>query len=102
MATYHIQEIAISDDMNGYYELDSTVYDTTLKNNATEGDTIITVNNQQIYTDLSGYVWEDKADSNKNTTRNNLYESPETRISGITVRLKNKKDGSGNISKRDF
>ena len=45
--------------------------------------------NKQIYIGLSGYVWEDVANPNKQTTRNDLYDEGETLVQGVTVRLKN-------------
>ena len=85
LGTYGIKETSVSDEMQGYYEtelIDKKV------NVETDGDTKIEIDNKQVYTDLSGYVWEDVADTNKNTLRNDLYESPETLVEGITVRLK--------------
>lgn len=47
----------------------------------------VTVANQQAYTKLSGIVWDDTHEEGKETLRNNLYDSRETLIKGIEVRL---------------
>lgn len=62
---------------------DTTITNTTLtsdKNNK------LTVYNRRKYLDLSGMVWEDIGDG-KQTYRNNLYDSKEPLIEGMTVTL---------------
>ena len=83
---YNVEEYEIPDNLKEYYELkprgDMVAR---LKN----GNTVFfDVLNPQKYVHLSGYVWEDVANPNKQTTRNDLYDEGETMVSGITVRLK--------------
>lgn len=88
--TYYIQETGVPSSLQGYYEVKNSLDAVNLVNNST---TIKNVANKQIYTDLSGYVWEDKNLNNKATTYNHLYkegseDTNDRRVSGITVRLK--------------
>lgn len=72
------------------------------RNGVLNGKTISQIENPQIYTDVSGYVWEDKHDDSKKTVRNNLYDQGEKLIENIPVVIKDKKtntvakDGDGN------
>ena len=89
--TYYIEEYALPDSLQPYYEVKATADAINLSNGETP---TLTVKNQQLYIDISGYVWEDRVNSSKVNTRDNLYVQPEPLISGITVRLKNKNNGS--------
>ena len=89
--TYYIEEYALPDSLQPYYEVKATADAINLSNGETP---TLTVKNQQLYIDISGYVWEDRVNSSKVNKRDNLYVQPEPLISGITVRLKNKNNGS--------
>lgn len=95
--TYYIKEYTDTGNINNDYNKDPNdkyIVDTTeysIKLEKREYDTInteIVITNKQKYVDISGYVWEDVADENKQTLRNDLYEAPETLVKDITVRLK--------------
>ena len=93
--TYYIEEIAVPDSLKDYYNVtaDDGTRNIKLVTN-TEKATQFLFFNQQIYTDLAGYVWEDITQT-KLDKRNNLYdENKDKLVPGITVRLKNSKDNS--------
>lgn len=87
---YYIEEYELPAELQEYYTIKTTADSKKLTNGTTEG---VSIKNKQQYIQIKGYVWEDKQDDNKQTVRNDLYESPETRIENITVQLK-KKDGT--------
>ena len=88
--TYYIEEYALPDNLSEYYKIKTDPDTIQLVNGTTQTKDI---KNKQIYLDVSGYVWEDSIDKNKQSTRNDLYDADrnETLINGITVRLKNTK-----------
>lgn len=88
--TYYIEEYALPDNLSEYYKIKTDPDTIQLVNGTTQTKD---VKNKQIYLDVSGYVWEDSIDKNKQSTRNDLYDADrnETLINGITVRLKNTK-----------
>ena len=74
---YQIVEVAISEFMKSYYEVDSTVKQVpNLVNNKGDinNNTQMIVTNKQLYIDIKGFVWEDIAKDNKMTSYDNLYE----------------------------
>ena len=80
--TYYIEEVDKTIRRN--IEVISTeTYQVTNKTNEKtltsklNGYTIKDVENQQVRIDIEGYVWEDKADPNKTTTRDNIYTTSE-------------------------
>ncbi len=58
------------------YEVKRSTNSKTFSSN-TNGYSIFIINNQQVRIDIEGYVWEDKADPNKTTTRDNIYTTSE-------------------------
>lgn len=86
--TYYAKEVGVPPSLQNYYEVKGTVDAFKVENNAISGVTYKSLANKQIWTDVSGYVWEDIADKNKNTTRNDLYESTDKLANGVTVRLR--------------
>lgn len=93
--TYYIEEIAVPDSLKDYYNVtqDNGTRKIKLVTN-TEQTTKYLFFNQQIYTDVAGYVWEDITQT-KADKRNNLYdENKDKLVAGITVRLRNSKDNS--------
>ncbi len=85
--TYYVEEYALPTELQEYYDIKTSADSIKIVNGKT---TNLTVNNKQQYIRISGYVWEDVADSSKNTLKNNLYDTGENLCNGITVRLKNK------------
>ena len=98
---YYIEEYALPEALKNYYKVKTTPDKITLINGNQQDKDIL---NKQIYIGLSGYVWEDVANPNKQTTRNDLYDEGETLVQGVTVRLKNalrdkvKPNGKGDIN----
>ena len=98
---YYIEEYALPEALKNYYKVKTTPDKITLINGNQQDRDIL---NKQIYIGLSGYVWEDVANPNKQTTRNDLYDEGETLVQGVTVRLKNalrdkvKPNGKGDIN----
>ena len=86
--TYYAKEVGVPPSLQNYYEVKGTVDAFKVENNAISGVTYKSLANKQIWTDVSGYVWEDIADKNKNTIRNDLYESTDKLANGVTVRLR--------------
>lgn len=82
---YYIEEYALPANLAEYYEVKKEPDRVTLLNGNTVYKDVL---NKQIYLQISGYVWEDIADKNKNTTRNDLYENTDKLANGVTVRLK--------------
>ena len=99
--TYYIEEYALPSELAEYYQVKTEPDTIQLVNGTTQAKDI---KNKQIYLDVSGYVWEDKHDNNKQTLRNDLYDSNETLISDVTVRLKRKGDinNDGVINQKDI
>ena len=99
--TYYIEEYALPSELAEYYQVKTEPDTIQLVNGTTQSTDI---KNKQIYLDVSGYVWEDKHDNNKQTLRNDLYDSNETLISDVTVRLKRKGDinNDGVINQKDI
>lgn len=82
---YYIEEYSLPANLAEYYEVKKEPDRVTLLNGNTVYKDVL---NKQIYLQISGYVWEDIADKNKNTTRNDLYENTDKLANGVTVRLK--------------
>lgn len=82
---YYIEEYALPANLAEYYEVKKEPDKVTLLNGNTVYKDVL---NKQIYLQISGYVWEDIADKNKNTTRNDLYENTDKLANGVTVRLR--------------
>ena len=99
--TYYIEEYALPSELAEYYQVKTEPDTIQLVNGTTQAKVI---KNKQIYLDVSGYVWEDKPGNNKQTLRNDLYDSNETLISDVTVRLKRKGDinNDGVINQKDI
>ena len=77
--------------MKNYYEVKSTVDAYVVNNNATSGTTSKDLSNKQIWVDVQGYVWEDIANSNKQTKRNDVFDKDNDKLAdGVIVRLKHK------------
>ena len=92
---YYIEEYALPEALKNYYKVKTTPDKITLINGEQQDKDIL---NKQIYIGLSGYVWEDVANPNKQTTRNDLYDEGETLVQGVTVRLKSTiKEDKGTI-----
>lgn len=92
---YYIEEYALPEALKNYYKVKTTPDKITLINGNQQDKDIL---NKQIYIGLSGYVWEDVANPNKQTTRNDLYDEGETLVQGVTVRLKSTiKEDEGTI-----
>ncbi len=89
--TYYVKEIEVADSMKNYYKVKSTVDAYVVNNNATSGTTSKDLSNKQIWVDVQGYVWEDIANSNKQTKRNDVFDKDNDKLAdGVIVRLKNK------------
>ena len=92
---YYIEEYALPEALKNYYKVKTTPDKITLINGNQQDKDIL---NKQIYIGLSGYVWEDVANPNKQTIRNDLYDEGETLVQGVTVRLKSTiKEDEGTI-----
>ena len=92
--TYYVKEIEVADSMKNYYKVKSTVDAYVVNNNATFGTTSKDLSNKQIWVDVQGYVWEDIANSNKQTKRNDVFDKDNDKLAdGVIVRLKHK-DGT--------
>ena len=89
--TYYVKEIEVADSMKNYYKVKSTVDAYVVNNNATFGTTSKDLSNKQIWVDVQGYVWEDIANSNKQTKRNDVFDKDNDKLAdGVIVRLKHK------------
>ena len=89
--TYYVKEIEVADSMKNYYKVKSTVDAYVVNNNATSGTTSKDLSNKQIWVDVQGYVWEDIANSNKQTKRNDVFDKDNDKLAdGVIVRLKHK------------
>ena len=101
--TYYIEEIEIPKAEEDYYEVtkDDGSRNIKLKNNYTSKPSTTTYifKNQQIYTDVSGYVWEDIAANDKTTTRDSLYSAntKDKLVQGVTVRLIDSKNNKNTV-----
>ena len=84
---YYIEEYALPENLAEYYVVKGEADAVTLLNGNTVYKDVL---NKQIYLQISGYVWEDIADKNKNTTRNDLYDSTDKLANGVTVRLRHR------------
>lgn len=84
---YCIEEYELPSNLQEYYEVKSDIDVVTIGNGITVNKDIF---NKQKYIHILGYVWDDVADENKQTLKNDLYEEPETLVKDITVRLKHK------------
>ena len=58
------------------------------------------IGNQQVYTKISGIVWEDKHDNSKNSVRNNLYGSEDVPAPGVEVQIVYK--DTNTVAKDDY
>ena len=86
LGKYHVKETA---NGNYGYEKDYDKEVTLDKEMQQKGDKYtLSVPNVQKYVKLSGYVWVDRHDENKQTLRNDLCDKGEELLSGITVRLR--------------
>ena len=88
---YYIEEYSLPENLKEFYDIKTDIDSIELLSNQNYA---IVINNPQKYLQIAGYVWDDVANNNKGTLRNDLYESPETRVEGVTVNLKDK---DGNI-----
>lgn len=88
---YYIEEYSLPENLKEFYDIKKDIDSIELLSNKNYS---IVINNPQKYLQIAGYVWDDVANNNKGTLRNDLYESPETRVEGVTVNLKDK---DGNI-----
>ena len=85
--TYYVEEFEVPEGASNYYDVTNTTVSVQLTTN-TQGTTVKDFPNKQKYIDLSGYVFEDIANPNKGTIRNDLYDGDDDkRVEGITVRL---------------
>lgn len=89
--TYYAHETGLvePDDENFFrlYSLKNEDVEFDLENLDRTATAKVKVANQQAYTRISGVVWDDTHEEGKETLRNNLYDSRETLIKGIEVRL---------------
>ena len=89
--TYYVKEVGVADSMKNYYEVKGTVDAFVVNNNVTSGTTYKNVANPQIWVDVQGYVWEDIANSDKKTTRNDIFNTGVDKLAdGVIVRLKHR------------
>lgn len=95
---YCFKEISLSDELANYYEIKSNV-DMLDNENLNRGDdNLITIRNKQKFMQLSGYVWEDKINPNKNSTRDDEYtKDPDKLVQGVTVRLRDSNNNNSII-----
>ena len=84
--TYYVKEVEVPTALKNYYNVKSSVNTVKISDNGKTAT--LNVKNVQIYTDITGKVWEDKADNSKGTLKNNKYDNNETLVQGVTVRLK--------------
>lgn len=94
--TYYIEEIEVPDSLKDYYNVTQD-YGTNYIKLVTNTSQKSTFNfyNQQIYTDVAGYVWEDIIDNSKNGKRDNLYTSNFDKLAqGVVVSIKDNRNGS--------
>lgn len=88
---YAIETGLVNKEDEDFYRLHKGEIELDLQNpNTTAGASFVCdvqVRNQQAYTKLSGIVWEDTHDTSKKTLRNDEYDTRETLIEGIEVRL---------------
>lgn len=84
--TYYVKEVEVPTALENYYNVKSSVNTVKISDNGKTAT--LNVKNVQIYTDITGKVWEDKADNSKGTLKNNKYDNNETLVQGVTVRLK--------------
>lgn len=84
--TYYVKEVEVPTALKNYYNVKSSVNTVKISDNGKTAT--LYVKNVQIYTDITGKVWEDKADNSKGTLKNNKYDNNETLVQGVTVRLK--------------
>ena len=94
--TYYIEEIEVPDSLKDYYNVTQD-YGTNYIKLVTNTSQKSTFNfyNQQIYTDVAGYVWEDIIDNSKDGKRDNLYTSNFDKLAqGVVVSIKDNRNGS--------
>lgn len=94
--TYYIEEIEVPDSLKDYYNVTQD-YGTNYIKLVTNTSQKSTFNfyNQQIYTDVAGYVWEDIIDNSKDGKRDNLYTSNFDKLAqGVVVNIKDNRNGS--------
>lgn len=93
---YCFKEVGLSDELSNYYEIKSD--DDMLKDIRRCEDNLITIGNKQKFMQLSGYVWEDKINPNKNSTRDDEYtKDPDKLVPGVTVRLRDSNNNNSII-----
>lgn len=86
--TYYIQEVGVAPSLQDYYKVREDVLAVKVENNTTTVVTYGELSNKQIWTDISGYVWEDTTDGSKIELKNALYDSgKETLAKDVTVRI---------------
>lgn len=95
---YCFKEISLSDELANYYEIKSNV-DMLDNEHLNRGkDNLITIENKQKFMQLSGYVFEDKINPNKNSTRDDEYtKDPDKLVQGVTVRLRDSNNNNSII-----
>lgn len=107
---YYAKEISLTEELLNYYNVKVDPDQISLQmddDGQIDEDNIVKIANTQEYISLSGYIWLDKHNPNKEITRNNLYQDYEQRdehgvpidrfdvaYNGMKVVLK---DGQGNI-----
>ena len=85
---YYAQEVGLQDkEDEDFFMLDLGVHELDLSDPLSNlAKVSVTVDNQSIYTKISGKVWEDDI-TGKVSKRNDLYDNNERLISGIEVRV---------------
>ena len=92
--TYEIFEVASPNGydiqkQNGYDKTNNWINCGKVDLNVTNSNVTISIKNDLIIS-ISGYVWKDLVPESKLTDTNNLWDTNEERISGVTVRLMKK------------
>ena len=99
--TYYAKEISLTEELHNYYNVKTDPDRIPLTMDDRDSDTeidekdIIKIANKQEYVNISGYVWKDTANPNKEDTRNDLYdniegEHVEEGYNNVLVTLRNK------------
>ena len=92
--TYEIFEVTSPngydiEKQNGYDKVNNWINCGKVNLNGTNNNVTISIKNDLIIS-ISGYVWKDLVPESKLTDTNNLWDTNEERISGVTVRLMKK------------
>ena len=89
LGTWYVTEVGLPQELNGYYEVDPNPRTVNVTSNVTDTGRTITycdyVNTPKNI-NVSGYVWVDKYEENKITTRNNKIDAGEA-LGGYQVDL---------------